>query len=108
MELYTGSYGAYSLSMGQAVVTSLLLPRWLPEAASWPRCWVLTPTWQMFHAEPDVFEREYLARLDRFGAPKIGRALHAIARETGAGRLVLLCYEPLTGCSPRPASGLPQ
>lgn len=92
--LLTCSYRAYRPDMGQAVVTSLGLPRWHPEARTWPRCWLLTPTPELFR-EPDdeVFAAGYAARLERFGAQKIARTLEKIAREHEADRLVLLCHE---------------
>lgn len=93
-QLLTASYRAYRPEMGQAVVTSLGLPRWRPEAASWPRCWVLTPTPQLFHAATDEeFERGYAERLERSGPQKIARTLERIARGHDAERLVLLCHE---------------
>jgi hypothetical protein len=93
-ELFTASYRAYRPDMGQAVVTSLGLPRWRPEARQWPRCWLLTPTPALFR-EPDdeKFAEGYAARLEGFGPQKIASVLEAIARDTGAGRLVLLCHE---------------
>jgi hypothetical protein len=41
------------------------------------------------------FEAAYRARLDRFGAEKIGRDLSALARGADAEGMVLLCYEDL-------------
>lgn len=80
--------------MGQAVVTSLGLPRWREEAANWPRCWLITPTWALFReTDEQAFVRGYVGRLERFGSAKISRALHQIARERQADRLVLLCHE---------------
>jgi Protein of unknown function, DUF488 len=92
-DLFTASYRAFVPSMGQPVVTSLGLPRWRPEAETWPRCWLLTPTWALFNSPPGEFERGYAERLDRFGAAKISRVLERIAREHHADRLVLLCHE---------------
>jgi Protein of unknown function, DUF488 len=93
-QLFSASYRAYRPEMGQAVITSLGLPRWRPEAESWPRAWVLTPTSQLFHlADDDEFTAGYLARLERFGPQKIGRTLEAIARQHEADRLCLLCHE---------------
>lgn len=92
-DLFTASYRAFVPAWGQPVVTSLGLPRWRPEAADWPRCWLVTPTWALFHASPEEFERGYAERLDRFGARKISRVLERFAREHHADRLVLLCHE---------------
>jgi hypothetical protein len=96
VELFTSSYRAWRPGMGSPVVTSLLTPRWLPQAAEWPRCWEITPRWAWFHAEPAEFERQYLAQLARYGPQRISRSLHRIAREAfmePAGRLVLCCFE---------------
>ena len=93
-QIFTTSFRRYRPEMGTAVVTSLGLPKWLPEAQSWPRCWVITPTPTLFHlADDDEFARLYVERLDRFGAQKISRALQRIAVEHQAGKLVLLCHE---------------
>lgn len=92
-DLHTASYRAWTPGLGQPVVTSLTRPKWLPEAQGWPVCWLIAPTWKQFHMDPAEFERSYLERLERKGAAKIARVLHAIARETGADRLVLLCWE---------------
>jgi Protein of unknown function, DUF488 len=92
--LHTASYRAWTPRLGQPVVTSLMLPGWIPEAQSWPRLWSVAPTWAQFAMkDPAEFEESYLARLERLGAQKVARALHAIARETGADALVLLCWE---------------
>jgi Protein of unknown function, DUF488 len=93
-QLFASSYRTYRPGMGQAVVTSLGLPKWrLAEAQGWPRCWLITPTPALFGATDEEFDREYPARLDRFGVPKIARALERIAREHQAERLVLMCFE---------------
>ena len=90
-ELVTCSYAAWRPSLGQPVVASLGLPRDRPEAAGWPRCWVITPRWTYWKAAD--WQDQYLNQLDRFGARKIARALHQIGRETGAQRLAVLCFE---------------
>ncbi|HKB31973.1 MAG TPA: DUF488 family protein [Streptosporangiaceae bacterium] len=93
-QLYTSSYRAYRPEMGQAVVTSLGLPRWHPDAEQWPRCWLLTPSPSLFREpDADVFGRLYVERLERFGAAKIARTLGRIAHEHDAEKLVLLCHE---------------
>jgi uncharacterized protein YeaO (DUF488 family) len=93
-DLFTCSYRAFTSAMGQPVVTSCGLPRWRPEAAQWPRCWLLTPTPALFHTEDWAeFEKGYLARLDSIGPAKIARVLERIAREHQAERLILLCHE---------------
>jgi hypothetical protein len=76
--------------MGVPVVSSLGLPKWRPEAAGWPRCWLITPRGRYFGASADVFDREYTRQLERFGARRIARELHAIGR--GAERVVVLCF----------------
>lgn len=96
-DLFTCSYRAFAPNMGQPVVTSLGLPRWRPEAETWPRCWLLTPTWPLFQVAKagdwDEFRSRFLARLDGFGPQKISRTLQRIAREHQADRLVLVCHE---------------
>jgi hypothetical protein len=91
--LYTCSYRAYQPAMGQAVVTSLGLPKWRAEAQQWPVCHLLTPRYSYLKAEPAVFEAEYRAQLERFGVCKIARTLERIAREHDAAALILLCHE---------------
>jgi Protein of unknown function, DUF488 len=93
--LYTVSYRAWTPGLGQLVVTSLGLPKWLlPEARTWPRCWPLTPRSSYFDAPDDEFERAYVAQLERHGPRRIAQELAAIARETGAETLLLACFEP--------------
>jgi Domain of unknown function DUF488 len=93
-DLCTASYRAFQPGWGQPVVTSLGLPRWRPEAAQWPRCWLLTPTPSLFRTEDwDEFRTGYLGRLDGFGPRKVARTLERIARGHRAGCLVLLCHE---------------
>jgi len=93
-DLYTASYRAYQPCMGLGVVTSLGLPRWRPEAKSWPRCWLLTPTPTLFRLDDWAdFQRDYTARLDSFGPKRIARTLERIARDHQADRIVLLCHE---------------
>jgi hypothetical protein len=92
--LHTSSYRAFRPEMGQPLVTSLGLPRWRPESQEWPRCWLLTPSPDLFREDdPEAFTAAYLARLDRFGVRRISGLLERIAREHGADRLVLLCHE---------------
>jgi Domain of unknown function DUF488 len=92
-QLFTASYRAYQPGWGLAVVTSLGLPKFRPEAGQWPRCWLITPTPALFHASADVFFEGYIERLDRFGPARIARVLERIARENDAESLVLLCFE---------------
>jgi hypothetical protein len=76
------------------VAISLGLPKWLPEAQEFDRCWLITPTAAQFHEpDPDVFASSYLQRLDRFGPQRIVTTLHKIAAEHGSDRVVLLCHE---------------
>lgn len=82
--------------MGSPVTISLLTPRWRPEAATWPRCWPVTPRWSYFHASDDEFDRQYVAQLDRHGPQEITRRLAQIAKTAymePSDRLVLLCWE---------------
>ena len=94
MQLYTSSYAAWRPEFGAPVVTSLTTPKWLPEAATWPKLWPATPRWAYFRAED--FDRHYVAQLERYGARQIARRLAEIARSgfaEPADRLVLLCWE---------------
>jgi len=94
-QLFCASYRAYRPDWGQAVVTSLGLPRWrLAEAEQWPRAWVITPTAELLgEPDPAKYAAGYRARLERFGVPKIARTLERIATDFEADRLVLLCHE---------------
>jgi hypothetical protein len=90
--LHTASYRNWRQDLGAPVVTSLQVPRWLPEAEHWPRLWAASPRWAYFRAPAAEFDKAYLAQLDRHGAKQIAGLLAAIARHSGAGRLVLLCF----------------
>lgn len=92
-ELLTACYRRWVPSAGQPVVLSLTTPRDLPEAKTWPVLHVGTPRWSYFRAPYHEFDAAYVAQLERFGPAKIARALHAIARETEAKRLILCCWE---------------
>ena len=94
--LYTCSYSAWRPEHGLPVRTSLGKPKWLPEAASWPLLWEITPRGHYFKAPTEVYDAEYLAQLERYGARRIARRLGEIARSgfaEPAERLVLLCFE---------------
>lgn len=96
MELLTASYRAWRPGAGSPVSISLSTPRWLPEAAQWPRLWEATPRWGYFHSPPEEFEAAYLSQLQRYGPQAISRSLARIAREAylaPSDRLVLCCYE---------------
>jgi hypothetical protein len=96
VDVLTASYASWRPGCGSPVSISLSTPRWLPAAADWPRCWLLTPRWAYFHAEPGEFERAYLAQLARYGPERISRCLARIAREAyqaPSQRLVLCCWE---------------
>jgi hypothetical protein len=93
--LFTCSYKAFRHEMGQPVVTSLGLPKWRPEAETWPRCWLIAPTPALFHGDGADFAAGYEARLDRFGPARIARTLEKIARQYQADSPVLLCFETL-------------
>lgn len=93
-EIVTTSFREYRPDMGQPVSIALTVPRDMPEAKEWPTCWVLTPRWSYFHSPYAEYDAAFCAQLERFGVAKINRALHAIAREAGAERLVLCCWEP--------------
>jgi hypothetical protein len=99
-DILTSSYTAWRPQFGTPVVTSLMLPRWIPEAKEWPRCSLISPKWSYFtrkadrtEATAEQFRQCYLAQLDRHGPAKISRELAAIAAEHQAERLVLLCFE---------------
>ena len=71
-QLATSPYRAFRPAMGVPVVTSIGLPKWRPESASWPRCWLLTPPRLAFHTDdPAEFAAGYLARLNQAGPQKI-------------------------------------
>jgi hypothetical protein len=94
--LATASYRVWRPSMGQAVVTSRGLPRWrLAEASKWPRCWMLAPARSLWGLPREEFRGRYFAQLEEHGAEVIARQLERTARQTGADRLVLLCFEPV-------------
>lgn len=96
MKLLTATYRTWRPGTGSPVVTSLMTPRWRPEAAAWPRCWPITPRWRHFHTPDDEFARQYTAQLDRYGAERIAAELAriaAMAYEAPSGRLVLICWE---------------
>jgi hypothetical protein len=91
--LVTCSYRRWAPALGQPVVISLLVPKWIDGAQDWPRCWEITPRWSYFHASEGAFEDSYLSQVEDYGIKRIARRLGQIARETGADRLVLLCWE---------------
>jgi hypothetical protein len=93
MQLLTSSYGAWRPEHGLPVVCSLTVPRSLPEAKTWPRCWPLTPRWSYFHAPADEFGRAFAAQLGQYGPQRIAERLAEIASTGPADRLVLLCHE---------------
>jgi len=96
VRLFTASYGAWRPEHGAPVVTSLTVPKWLPEAKSWPRLWPATSRWSYFRASDHDFNRQYLAQLERYGAEQIARRLAEIARSgfaEPAEALVFLCWE---------------
>jgi hypothetical protein len=73
--------------MGLPIVASLQLPKWIPDAANWPRCWLITPRWSYFRAAD--WSVQYVSQLERFGVQRIARELEAIARDNDADRLVV-------------------
>ena len=96
-KLKTCSYAAYRRDMGTAVRITLSPPRYitLPDPRYsrykvWPYIAELAPQARYFKAPEAVFDREYLAQLDRLAAD-IYRKLTWIEPEHGA--LVLCCYE---------------
>lgn len=108
MQFLTASYGSWRPGTGSPVAISLTRPRWRPEAAGWPQCWLLCPRWAWFRAEPAEFDRQYLAQLERYGVERIHAALARIAAEAyeaPSERLCLICWEPPeaaeTGCHRR-------
>jgi hypothetical protein len=91
-DLATASYRAWHPGFaGQPVVTSLTLPRWLPEAADWPKARIITPSWHDFKAG-DWAER-YRERIEEYGVCRITTELEEIAADCGADLLVLMCFE---------------
>ena len=92
-EIRTSCFRSYRPSMGQAVVIALTTPKWMPQAAEWPKVRRLTPKWSYLNASAEEFLREYLAQLDSYGVASIRARLELTARQTGASTLVLLCHE---------------
>ena len=78
--------------MGLPLVTSRGLPRWRPEAATWPWLWSITPTGAEFALTGAEFTALYTERLTRYGTARIARSLERIAREHDTDRIVLLCH----------------
>jgi Protein of unknown function, DUF488 len=100
--LFTSSFVRWRPEHGQPVSIALRRPtRLIPETATWPQCWPVTPRWSYFRAPHAEFDEAYVAQLDRYGAAYIAKALQQIARQTGAERLVLCCYEPRPGACHR-------
>lgn len=96
MELFTASYRNWqrvSSSGAAPVVISLTVPKWLPEAKTWPRVYRLCPRWSYFHASPADFDRQYVDQLESFGVPSIRDRLHSLGRELEADALALMCWE---------------
>jgi hypothetical protein len=94
--IHTCAWSAWRRELGTPVRTSLGKPKWLlPEAASWPLLWEVTPRGHYFGAPAEVFEDEYLSQLERYGTKRIARRLAEITWATGAERLILCCFEPL-------------
>jgi hypothetical protein len=93
VRVYTASYGAWRPEHGVPVVASLTVPKWLPEASSWPRYWPVTPRWAYFYSSAEEYERAFLAQLERYGARRIARELAQIARQQDAESLALCCWE---------------
>lgn len=91
--LFCCSYRAYSPDMGQAVVTSLGLPKYRPESAGWPRNFLIAPSSALFKLHGPEFRGPYIERLERFGVQRIAKTLEAIAQQHEAESLVLLCHE---------------
>jgi hypothetical protein len=95
IQIVTASYRNWRPELGSPVVASLLVPKWLlPEGASWPRLWAATPRWAYWKAEPDDFDRLFLAQLETYGPERIARQLAGISKASGSPeRLCLLCWE---------------
>lgn len=90
-ELFTASYSRWRPELGQPVRASLGVPRWIPDAKTWPRCWAITPRYSYWRS-PD-WEDQYVAQLRRYGAAHIARELETIAREHQAERILIMCFE---------------
>jgi hypothetical protein len=91
-DLFTASYRAWRPWLGQPVVTSLQVPKWIDGAADWPQLWPACPRWSYFRSAD--FDRIYTAQLARYGPKAIAERLAEITRQAGRpDRLVLLCWE---------------
>lgn len=78
---------------GLAIRASLGMPKWIGEAADWPFLPELAPRWSYFRAEPDEFEKRYLAQMEAHGARYLARRLHETGRLYRASRIVVCCFE---------------
>jgi hypothetical protein len=90
--LHTASYRAWRPWLGQPVVTSLQVPKWIDGAADWPQLWPACPRWSYFRSAD--FDRIYTAQLTRYGPKAIAGRLAEITRQAGRPDcLLLLCWE---------------
>lgn len=95
VKLLTCSYRAFRPAPGRVpVAASLGLPRDMPEAADWARCWLLTPRGWYFRKSAAEYDAAFVAQMQRAGVAKIARVLHQIGREHDAAELVICCWEP--------------
>jgi len=87
--LATCSFWDYRPEMGRPVRISLSRPKY-PRIEPDDSLWELTPHPSYFRAEPEVFDRCYLAQLDKVGVERLRQQF----QELDDGRpLVFLCFE---------------
>jgi hypothetical protein len=107
--LATCSYWEYQRGTGTATAITLYAPRGvkLPNDRwtgnkRWPAARLLAPGQDYFHKglEPDQFAARYLEDLNRLGVARVAAALRDVTVEDG--RLVLLCYEPVSQVTAEP------
>jgi hypothetical protein len=109
LTVVTASFREWRPDFGWPVSIALAPPKDMPEAKSWPVCWLLAPRWRYFRAPFEEFDREYVSQLERYGVKRIHGVLAMLAKQAGADRLTLCCHEPAEvaeiGCHRRLAAG---
>lgn len=94
IRLTTCSYFQYQPTMGTPVPITLYPPKKPLHFPVPPSVKALAPDASFFRSDDDTFNREYFAKLDRYGVDAIAGLLRQRARRPD-DTLVLLCYEDL-------------
>lgn len=94
--LATCSYAEFTPSMGHPVQISLSRPKFPIQYALRDSVWAFTPRYRYFTAPDDLFDRELLAQLDRYGVDRLVRELQEIAAGADVQPLVMLCFEDVS------------